>query len=184
MRELGRQAVHLVFGLGIASILLIPIPGLAPKIYATFLIAGLIIAEAILRGHHVPLFSTIVETFERKETIPGKGAAYFVAAALFSSIVYDPQTAFVAVLSLAVLDSTATITGLTLGRHPLVNGRTLEGSAGGFFALAALLLFLLPPLAALIAAATAMLAELLSPVDDNLVIPPVVGAVLTALSWS
>ncbi|MBP2145607.1 dolichol kinase [Methanofollis sp. W23] len=184
MRELGRQAVHLIFGLGIAAVLLIPIPGLAPKIYAAFLIAGLIISEAILHGRHVPLFTAIVEAFERKETIPGKGAAYFVAAALFSSIFYDPPTAFIAVLSLAVLDSVATVAGLTFGRHPLVNGRTLEGSAGGFLALAAVLLILLPPLAALIAAATAMLAELLSPVDDNLVIPPAVGAVLTALSWT
>lgn len=181
MRELGRQAVHLLFGLGIASVLLIPIPGLAPKIYATFLIAGLIISEAILHGHHVPPFTEIVGAFERTETIPGKGAAYFVAAALFSSIVYAPQPAFIAVLSLAVLDSAATVVGITLGRHPLVNGRTLEGSAGGFLALSAVLLLLLPPLAALTVAAAAMLAELLAPVDDNLVIPPVVGAVLTLI---
>ncbi|QYZ78294.1 hypothetical protein E2N92_02030 [Methanofollis formosanus] len=184
MRELGRQAVHLLFGLGIASVLLIPVPGVASKIYAAFLIAGLVIAEALLHGRHVPIFSEVVGAFERKETFPGKGAAYFVAGALFSSIFFTPGTAFVAVLSLAVLDSAATVVGITCGRHPLVNGRTLEGSVGGFLALAAVLLFIMPPLPALIAAAAAMLAELLSPVDDNLVIPPVVGAVLTLLPCS
>ncbi|WP_265581358.1 diacylglycerol/polyprenol kinase family protein [Methanofollis aquaemaris] len=181
MRELGRQTVHLLFGIGIASILLIPVPGLAPKIYAALLIAGLIISEALLRGQYVPPFTEIVGAFERKETFPGKGAAYFVAGALFSSIFFTPDTAFVAVLSLAVLDSAATVVGITCGRHTLINGRTLEGSAGGFLTLAAVLLFILPPLPALVAAAAAMLAELLSPVDDNLVIPPVVGTVLTLL---
>lgn len=182
MHEYGRQMVHLVFGLGIASLLLVPVPGLAVFIYASGLLGGLILIEALLRGWYVPGITEIIRVFERENVFPGKGTVYFVASALFCSVAFTPQVAFVAVLSLTVLDSVATLAGLRFGRHTIVNGRTLEGSGAGFLALLIVLLPMLPPSAALLVAGVAALAELLSPIDDNLVIPAAAGAVLALLS--
>jgi phytol kinase len=182
MHEYGRQVVHLVFGLGIASILLVPVPGLAVLIYASGLLGGLVLIEALLRGWYVPGITEIIGALEREDVFPGKGTVYFVASALFCSVAFTPRVAFVAVLSLTVLDSVATIAGLRFGRHPIVNGRTLEGSGAGFLALFVVLLPMLPLSAALLVAGVAALAELLSPIDDNLVIPAAAGAFLTLLS--
>lgn len=182
MHEYGRQIVHLVFGLGIASILLVPVPGLAVLLYAAGLLCGLILIEAILRGWYVPGITEIIGAFERENTFPGKGSVYFVASALFCSVAFRSEIAFVAVLSLTVLDSVATLAGLRFGRHRIINGRTIEGTGAGFLALFVVLLPLLSPSTSLIVAGVAALAELLSPIDDNLVIPVVTGAVLALLS--
>jgi len=181
MHEYGRQVVHLVFGLGIASILLVPVPGLAVLIYASGLLGGLMLIEALLRGWYVPGITEIIGALERENVFPGKGTVYFVASALFCSVAFTPQVAFVAVLSLTVLDSVATLAGLRFGKHRIINGKTLEGSSAGFFALFFVLLPVLSLPAAFVVAAIATLAELLSPIDDNLVIPLVAGCVLTLL---
>jgi phytol kinase len=182
MHEYGRQMVHLVFGLGIASVLLIPVPGLAVLIYASGLLGGLMLIEALLRGWYVPGITEIIGAFERDNVFPGKGTVYFVASALFCSVAFTPQVAFIAVISLTVLDSVATIAGIRFGRHPVINGRTLEGSGAGFLALFIVLLPMLPPSAALLVAGVTALAELVSPIDDNLVIPVAAGYALTLLS--
>lgn len=181
MGEYGRQTVHLIFGTAIAGMLLIPDPRMAPVIYAGGLLGGLICLEAHLKGWYVPVIAELLGAFERDDAFPGKGSFYFVASALFCSIVFRPDVAFVAVLSLAVLDAVATVAGIRFGRHRIVNGRTLEGSLGGFAALCAVLLTFSPLLTALTAPAVAAVAELISPIDDNLVIPLAVGAALTLL---
>jgi dolichol kinase len=181
MDEYGRQTVHLIFGTAIAAVLLIPLPGAAPVIYAAGLLGGLICMEAHLKGWYVPVIAELVGAFERNDAFPGKGSFYFVASALFCSIIFRPDVAFVAVLSLAILDAVATIAGIRFGRHRIVNGRTLEGSLSGFAALCVVLLTFSPPALALTASVVAAFAELVSPVDDNLVIPLTVGAALTLL---
>lgn len=182
MHEYCRQMVHLIFGLGIASILLIPVPGLAVLVYASGLLGGLMLIDALLRGWHVPGITEIIGALERENVFPGKGTVYFVASALFCSVAFETEVAFVAVLSLTVLDSVATLAGIRFGRHPIVNGRTLEGSGAGFLALFIVLLPMLPPSAALLVAGVAALTELFSPIDDNLVIPVATGIALTL--WS
>lgn len=181
MDEYGRQAVHLIFGTAIAAVLLVPDPRMAPMIYASGLLGGLVCLEAHLKGWYVPVIAELVSAFERDGAFPGKGSFYFVASALFCSIVFRPDVAFVAVLSLAILDAVATVAGIRFGRHRIVNGRTLEGSLSGFAVLYAVLLTFTGPVAALTASAVAAVAELISPIDDNLVVPLVVGAALTLL---
>lgn len=181
MDEYGRQAVHLIFGTAIAAVLLIPDPRMASMIYAAGLLGGLVCLEAHLKGWYVPVIAELVGAFERDGAFPGKGSFYFVASALFCSIVFRPDVAFVAVLSLAILDAVATVAGIRFGRHRIVNGRTLEGSLSGFAVLCAVLLTFTGPVAALTASAVAAVAELISPIDDNLVVPLVVGAALTLL---
>lgn len=181
MHEYGRQAIHLIFGTALAAVLLIPAPGMASVIYAAGLLGGLMCLEAHLKGRYVPIIAELVDTFERDDAFPGKGSFYFVASALFCSIIFRPDVAFVAVLSLAVLDAVATTAGIRSGRHRIVNGRTLEGSFAGFTVLCATLLIFMEPAFALAASAVAAVSELISPIDDNLVIPLAVAAALTLL---
>lgn len=179
MHEYSRQMVHLVFGLVIAFILLVPVPDLAVLVYAASLLCGLMLVEVLLKGWYVPGVTEIVRAFERETVFPGKGTVYFVAGALFCAVAFTPKVAFIAVLSLTILDSVATLIGLRFGRHQIINGKTAEGSCAGFLVLFVALLLLLPPAVALLVAGIAALAELFSPIDDNLVIPVVTGSVLT-----
>ncbi|TAJ44713.1 diacylglycerol/polyprenol kinase family protein [Methanofollis fontis] len=181
MNEYRRQAAHLVIGTGVAAILLLPFPGAATLIYASGLLGGLVLIETLIRGYHIPGISELVADLERDGAFPGKGSMYFVASALFCSIAFTAETAFVAVLSLAILDAVATMAGLRFGRHTIINGRTLEGSVSGFVALSIILLPIGGPAVALTASGVAAVVELLTPIDDNLVIPPIVGLVLTLL---
>ncbi len=67
----------------------------------------------------------------------------------------------------------ARLWGLHFGRHRIFNGKSWEGTAGGIIAACIPLVVLLPPpLTAAVAAVVAGIAELVSPIEDNLVIPP------------
>lgn len=182
MHEYGRQAVHLVLGTAIAAALLIPIPNAASAIYAVCLLGGLICLETYLKGRYVPIITELIGAFERDDAFPGKGAFYFISSALFCSVVFKPETAFVAVLSLAILDAVATVAGIRFGRHRIVHGRTLEGSFAGFAVLCAILLTFTEPTTAIVAALVAAVAELLAPIDDNLIVPVAVGVALSLLA--
>jgi len=82
---------------------------------------------------------------------------------------------------LSLLDSITTIAGVRFGKTRIYNHKSLEGTLAGIAVTTAALCLLVPPMAALATAAVTGLAELLSPVDDNLVIPVVACLVLTAL---
>ena len=82
MHETLRQLIHLIFGLGIAAMVLTLDRMLAIEILVAGLFFGIILVEPILKGHHVPLFSRLVETLDRSDPLPGRGAFYFAISAL------------------------------------------------------------------------------------------------------
>ena len=129
----------------------------------------------------LPFFSGMLDAFERDVRIPGFGAICFVVSTVFCLAVFPEHYALVGVVSLAVLDSVSTMAGTAFGRHRIINGKTWEGSLAGLVATAVVLLLFISPLHAVVVAVTAAIAELISPVEDNLVIPPVVCLVLLML---
>jgi phytol kinase len=191
MDEVLRQVVHFLLGLGIA----IGLPLFDKQIVlAAFVIAifiGFILSDALSRGYSIPLITPVVAVLERKDVLPGKGTLYF-AIGVFFCLVFFPLTVVVpAVICLAVLDGVATLVGVKFGRHKIWQGKSLEGTLAGTVATVIALIFLthfiLPePLTiplSLAAAITAGIVELLTPVDDNLVIPVSVCIVLTLLQY-
>lgn len=187
MNEYHRQLSHLAFGLLIASFIYFTDRQIAISIMAVVVILGVAIADAIARGYHVPLFSWIIGRLERDSVYPGMGSMVFFIAALFCLIIFGSQITVAALIVLSVLDSISTAVGLKFGKTKIYGKKTLEGAMGGFFAsIAALAIYtaMIPdalPLGAvsiIVASGIGAITELISPVDDNITIPVVVGIVL------
>ncbi len=178
MRETLRQIVHLVFGLIIAALIQLLDSGVMLRLLALSILIGLAVCDALMRGYSVPFFSQFINFLERKDALPGKGALLFVFSVFFCLIFFDPQVVVAAVVVLALLDSIATVVGRRLGKIRIYNGKSVEGSVTGAVAAFVALLALLPAGPAAAAAAAAGIVELISPIDDNLVIPVTVCIVL------
>jgi|SRR5690554_103742 phytol kinase len=181
MNESLRQVVHLVFGLGIAGFVLVFDRNITISVLVLALFAGFILSDAISRGYTIPVVSTIIGGLERRDAAPGKGALFFALGALFSLVFFEKEVAFVGLVVLSLLDSITTIAGVRFGKTRIYNHKSLEGTLAGIAVTTAALALIVPLPAALATAAVTGIAELVSPVDDNLVIPVVACLVLTVL---
>lgn len=181
MNEDCRQLVHLGFGVLIALGISLLGREYAIMVLALGLFGGFVLIDLVDRGYRVPIASAMVENLERTGRMPGYGAVCFVLSALFCLIFFPLDYAVAGVLTLAVLDSVSTIAGMHFGRHRISNGKSWEGAAGGIIAAYIPLAILLSPVPAAAAAVVAGIAELFSPIEDNLVIPPVICLVFFAL---
>ena len=181
MNESLRQVVHLVFGLGIAGFVLVFDRNITISVLVLTLFAGFILSDAISRGYTIPVVSTIIGGLERRDAAPGKGALFFALGALFSLVFFEKEVAFVGLVVLSLLDSITTIAGVRFGKTRIYNHKSLEGTLAGVAVTAVALCLLVPPAVALVTAAVAAIAELVSPVDDNLTIPVVACLALTLL---
>lgn len=181
MQEYLRKSIHLIFGLFIAMLVISLERELVLVTLSIAILAGFLISDAVARGYRIFFISSMLDLVDRKETMPGKGALFFVLSALISLILFPVRIAFLSILTLALIDGVAAIAGRTWGRTRILHGKTLEGSLiGAFIAFMVFILFI-PPIHAALLAIFAAVIELLSPVDDNLVIPITVGFFLLFL---
>jgi len=178
MKELIRQLVHLIFGLAVAGMVLVLGQAVSTAILAGGLFIGIVMVDLILRGCRLPLFSRLVKEFDRSDSIPGRGALYFAVSALACVILFPVTISVPALVTLAVLDSVTTIVGVRFGRTRIYNGKSWEGTLAGIIVTILVLLPFLTLPGAVVVAIVAGVIELLSPVDDNLVIPVAVCVVL------
>lgn len=178
-KETLRQTVH---ASGLLFILLEPFLSL-PFLIALAIFAT-IMGEVIYRidkKRHIFIFSTILRSCRRDEN--EKGYIYFFAGLSLTLILFGQNlvVANAAILSLALGDSFSTLIGRRWGKHPLIFNpkKTWEGSLT--FIAAAFLgsLTQVPLVAALAGAISGAISEAYSPIDDNLIIPLVVGSVIT-----
>jgi len=181
MQELFRKLIHLVFGLLIAGMVWAAGKTNAAAILAGGIFIGLVMVDLILRGYRLPLFSTLLDHFDRNDCLPGKGALMFGVSALTCVILFPVAIAVPAIVTLAVLDSVTTIVGQALGRHRIYNGKSFEGTAAGIIVTTIVLLVFMSLPGAVAVAVLAGVIELVSPVDDNLVIPVAVAVLLAVM---
>ncbi len=182
MRERWRQGVHLTFGCAIALSIAVFPREWTVLFYATCLLIGSMLTDAVERGRRIPLITPLLEQLEREDAEPGRGAFYFVVSALTCLLLFGPFHASIGLFVLALHDSVATLVGRQLGRHRIYNNKSFEGFLAGFLITTMLLLPFLPPGQAALVALAGGVVELISPGDDNLVIPPVVCLVLILLA--
>ncbi len=181
MQELTRKLIHIIFGIGIAGMVLGLDHNTATAILAIGLFSGIILVDLILRGYTLPVFSALVNYVDRCDPLPGKGAFYFAVSALVCVILFPAAIVVPALVSLAVLDGAATLAGSRFGRTRIYNGKSGEGTITGIFVTFLILLLFIPIFGALVIAVVAGIIELFSPVDDNLTIPVGICILLTAL---
>jgi dolichol kinase len=179
MREFYRKIFHIGFGLSIAALIYLTEQGTALEVLMLGTLIGLIFTDALLRGYRVPVISSLVDRFERKEEIPGKGALFFVISCLFCVVFFPKDVVVAAVVTLSILDGTAAIAGHYFGRHRMFGNKTAEGTLAGMAVTFIFLLPLVPVSWAILAIVVAGAIELLSPLDDNLLIAPGVCIALT-----
>ncbi len=171
MRETARQLIHLWFGLGIAALVLFLDHAVVIAILSISLLAGLVLIDLILRGYQIPVISPLVRYGDRGDPLPGKGALSFGISTLACTVLFPVSIVVPSLVALSVLDSITTLAGLRFGRHRISNGKSWEGTLSGTAVTGISLLPLLPVPGALAAALVAGVIELITPVDDNLVIP-------------
>jgi len=181
MREIFRKLVHILFGLAVAGLVIALDRAAAMAVLAMGLLIGVVLIDILLRGYRVPFLSALVEFADRGDCLPGRGALFFAVSALACVILFPVPVAVPALVSVAVLDGVATLVGVRFGRIRIHNGKSLEGTAAAIIVTAlALLPFLTVP-GAVVMAVVAGLIELVSPVDDNLVIAPCICLLLEFL---
>jgi len=168
----------------IASLIGVPVVGvLILAIAAVYTVSELL----RLKGKNKSFATAITRHAASQSELYGFTAAplYFAGGILFTLVVFPHPASYAAVAMFCLGDSAASLFGgLASASLPFNKGKTWEGTlAGLFFAFLAGLLFLpSKPLLAFIGAAVAMTIEVLPlPVNDNILIPVITGAVLTLL---
>lgn len=186
--ETRRQILHLIFGLIVSVFVYSGFLGVAELL--SIVSAGIIIS-IISKKYKIPVIIWFLDKFERadaKAKFPGRGAIYFFAGALLSVLLFHKSVAAASVVILALGDSVAPLIG-QFGRirHPFSDAKFLEGMIAGIIAASIGASFFVNPVEAFAASVFAMIAEGIDinlfneKVDDNLIVPVVAGAVITAV---
>ena len=184
--DLVREGIHAsgVFMPVIAGLIGVPAVGALIVIIAlTYTVSEL----WRLEGKSLPLISSITRHATSQSELYGFAAAplYFAAGILFTLVVFPHPASYAAIAMFCFGDSAASLFGGRISATlPFNKAKTWEGSLAGLvFAFLAGMLFLpSKPLLAFIGAAIAMTVEVLPlPVNDNVLVPVVTGAVLTLL---
>ncbi|MBU0953738.1 MAG: hypothetical protein KKA90_04980 [Nanoarchaeota archaeon] len=196
--EYRRQLVHLS---GILFVFLAQYTGrfIGVFIFAILTLTFIYYSEFVRRQHrHLFLIKQLearvrnfAMKFERTAVPrPFLGAIWFYAGCTVAFVLFPLEIASLACLVLAVGDAVATAIGSNLGKHRLLDKKTIEGTAAFFFVSLFVLVVFVPPTVALVTALLATIAELLPSIeplrkikqrgllDDNLLIPLVTGIVL------
>jgi len=121
--------------------------------------------------------------YERPNTLPFKGATEFFVGCFFATILFEPIVAIAAISVLSLADAVSTLIGSYHGKYklPINKKKTIEGSISFFITAIFVLLFFADPLKSLIVAIFATFAEMIPKIDDNLIIPIVVGIIMTII---
>jgi len=178
-----REIIH-------ASAIAIPVLSSLLGIYVmayfiVFVTTFYVISELIImEKRSLPIISSITRHATTQEELYEFRAApiFFAFGILLALLLFPRPASSAAIVIFALGDSTASIFGKMFGKRTLSfnRGKTLEGSLIGFVFASCAAAFFVNPLMAAIGAAVAMLLEGLPlPINDNLVLPLVAGALLT-----
>jgi HAD superfamily phosphoserine phosphatase-like hydrolase len=138
-----------------------------------------------LEGRELPIISAITRHAASQSELYGFAAAplYFAFGILLTLILFPTEAGAAAVAVFCLGDSAASLFGGLISTSlPFNKGKTWEGSLAGFFFAFLAGTFFVSPLFALAGAAIAMTIEVLPlPINDNVLVPLITGAVLTLL---
>jgi len=186
MNEWKRKLLHLVLG---TILLILYAEGLVSATHLWFL-AG--IGALVSLGQYLSPLAAIawfLDRFDREESIPGRGAITFIAGLAICAL-FPREIALAAMAMLVWGDGTAALVGTYVGQRRLWQGKTVEGSISFLlFGFAAAWAFV-STITAYSAAIVGTIVELIplpkgskwNPgdiLDDNILVPLIVGIVLT-----
>lgn len=179
-----REAIH---ACGFTVPMLVNAIGL-PAVALLIIVVTLLYTASMITmlwGGGIPVISWITRHAATEDEPQGFAVApiYFAVGILLTLTLFPPSSSSAAIAAFAIGDSVATIVGSAIGRHRLIinKGKTVEGAAAGLIAAFVAALAYTSPQKAFIAALTATVIEVLPlPINDNLTIPIISAAALTA----
>ena len=123
------------------------------------------------------IFTPLLRKHERKGAVTG--ATYYLVSAFLCIVFFAKTLAIVCIFFMVLGDMAAALVGKKWGRTKLLGPKSLEGSAACFIVCAGIALVQLNPIIAIIGALVATIVELIPvPIDDNLTVPLISGAVM------
>ena len=188
--EIRRRIFHLVCGVIIVG--LINYDFLDSKIAAILLVL-LVVLGIIIKKVKVPVAYWFFKKFDRPKDfkkMPGKGAIFYLVGVILVLTIFPKDIAMASILILALGDSIAPIVGQYGSiESPWNKKKYIEGSIAGAVIGGIGAMLFVGPLEAVLAAIAAMIAEGVglkigvNPLDDNIVMPIVAGAVMLLLRF-
>ena len=171
--ELKRQLLHLFHGSAIALMVLFlkPLYGLLILIPLGVVILILHLTPRLAAG--TKLLKFLYAHFERKKDIkdfPFRGAIFFGYGIAFPIVLLDAPLACAVILILSVGDSVSTLVGRSFGKTR-IGDKSFEGFLGFIAASWAVCAIIIDPKDAFFLALIGGLIELISKLEDNIIIP-------------
>ncbi|ACO03626.1 MAG TPA: hypothetical protein DEP48_06330 [Persephonella sp.] len=179
-KEIYRKVFHIVSTLS----MIIPVEIFGKYsvsiIMAVMLLSLIPISYFRIRNIFTDWYWKIIDLVERERNIrimPARQAFSLSVGLLIVSLFFSEEILKISIVSVAVYDGFATITGILFGKHKILGTKkSVEGVIGGFIPNFIALLFLLDPFNALSVTVFTAFIELLSSdrrwfLDDNLTIP-------------
>jgi dolichol kinase len=132
------------------------------------------------------IFGTLMR---RQETHTLTGSIYVLVGCLLAFLIFDRDIAVAGMIFLGVGDAFAGLIGESWGRHKLIGKKTLEGTSAFFVSSVAIGLVFqyvvldISVMVIIVGALCAAVIELLPlPLNDNLIIPLLSAAIMTAIA--
>lgn len=188
-RELRRQIAHLLTGIFMLFLLRYNIVNVYFFIFALF---GGGVLSITLKYYRAPILFPLVKYFERPhdlENFPGRGAFFFFLGSILALLLFEKNIAMAAIAIMAVGDSVSTIFGTYFGhiKNPFNPEKHFEGTIIAIICSTLAAFYFVSFEKAFLAATLSMLIESMKiplvdkSLDDNVLIPLIAGAVMTAM---
>lgn len=181
LKEIQRKSIHII------GIIVIPLDFYFGLVFPSILVLSLsclyILSEyAKKKEKHFPIIQNITKFALRTKSNGTTDYAPLLLSAgvIIPLVIFPVPISYCAIIAVVLGDGFASIIGKSFGRHKLVFKKSLEGTSAGFFATFVGCFFFVSPELALGISGIAMGVEML-PLGkfDNVVIPLVVGSVLS-----
>ena len=180
-REVARQGLHITFTSALAGVSIV----VSQQVFLILCVSLLMLLVWFVRARaESAFFLHLMERDHDKQRFPGKGAIMVLCGAFLTGLLF-PAHILPALLVLGLGDSLSTLVGMRFGKKKLLNtNKSWIGSAA--FLLVSCVILVWFSSWWLLIALVATLAEIINYhrflyLDDNLVIPLVVGLLLTLL---